>query len=563
MNMPSRSRFPLVRLTLAAALIPSFLAGPVEAGETTKRVKTTVRDTQLTLTLQDAIQKALASNPDIQKQLQEIQRTRGVILEVTGQALPNLVSNSSFTNTDNKLRTGGSGGSSGIPSGLFVVPLVNGGTLDLGNLFSSGSSISTGNSTWSVNVQVRQLIYNGGATGAAIRAAKLTRDNSYYQLRETVETVVGTVKNQFNTVLLNESLIKIQEEQVGLLASQLKDQQNRFDAGTIPRFDVLQAEVALANQRPQLINAQNQFRLSQIQLARTLGHDYVPDRQERPPFRLIGRLEMNAFDVSIPQAIALAEANRATLLLARQNIAIQQEQLSISKAGYQPTINATATYQFQNDRRTGGDLTHSDNGYILGVTANWNIFDGGTTYGKVRQARANLISSGITYEDTHRGVELDVQDALFRLRQSRELVNSQRENVGKAEEALRLSRAKLGAGAGTQLDVLNSQVALTQAQVTELQARYSFNVAASDLRRVTGTSAVYFDNFTDPVSRQNIAARRGAGSLAPRDKLSRPRKDSEKIDAVRAGALVPIPTRDGPVKSTTATTTTIVEPLEK
>ncbi|MBS0660022.1 MAG: TolC family protein [Verrucomicrobia bacterium] len=538
----SPGRFGAVACLLAAVVCQPL--APLMAGESKAAPAAGPR----VLTLDQAIQIALKQNPDIQKQLQEIQRTRGQIIQVTAQAVPNLVSSGSFNYVDNRLRTGGGGSSSSqFPTGQYVINPVNPllPPIDLATLFYS-TGTSTGNSSYSINLQVQQLIYNGGAVGAAIRAARLTADNSYYQLRETVEQIVSTTKNQFAEVLLNESLITIQQEQVKLLGSQLKDQQNRFEAGTVPRFDVLQAEVALANQYPLLINAQNNFRLSQIRLARTLGVDYQPDRNERPPFKCVGRLDVTHLNVSIPDAVAVALENRASLKLAKQNISVQQENLSVQKAGYQPTIRGSFGHQLTNDRRAGGDLTRTDNGFTAGLTMTWNVFDGGATYGNVRQARATLISSAITYEDTRRGVELEVQDALFRLRQSRELVNSQRENVGKAEEALRLSRARLSAGAGTQLDVLNAQVALSQAQVTELQARFNYNVALSDLRRATGTSTVYFDNFTDPASRRDAAQK----SSSPLEKVARkvggsskPRPEAQKIDARREGALVQPPRR--------------------
>ena len=508
---------------------------------------------QRTLTLDEAVQLALKQNPDILKALQDIQRTKGQIFQVAAQGVPNLIGTGNYVNTDNKLRQGLSS-SSGKNSSLFV-PLIDPqtgvqtGVLDLNRLSSGSGSNSSLNNTYLLNIQLRQLIYNGGAVFAAVRGAKLTADNSFYQLRETVETVVNNVKTQFANILQNEALIRIQEQQIALLASQLKDQENRFAAGTVPRFDVLQAEVALANQRPQLINAQNNFRIAQLQLSQTLGYDYVPDRGERPPFRVIGQLEVIPFNINIADAVAIAEKYRPLLRQARQNVMIQQENVKVQKAGYLPSIFGTANYLLQNDRRSQ-DLTRTDNGFTVGGNITWNVFDGGLTYGKVRQARAEMLQSAVTYEDTRRSIGLAVQDALSRLRQSLELVNSQRENVGKAEESVRLSRARLSAGAGTQLDVLNAQVALSQAQVTELQARYSYTVALADLRRQTGTSAVYVDNFTDPVVRRDLAA----GTVVPQTPLVRKfanrgriRPLPEKIDAEKPTYKLPVFPNIGPL----------------
>ena len=98
------------------------------------------------------------------------------------------------------------------------------------------------------------------------------------------------MRQQFYQVLLNRALIGVQEESVSLLQSQLQDQQNRFEAGTVPRFNVLQAQVALSNQYPQLITARNNYRISQLQLAKTLGLDFDPRRGDSAPLEAVGEL---------------------------------------------------------------------------------------------------------------------------------------------------------------------------------------------------------------------------------------------------------------------------------
>ena len=126
-----------------------------------------------------------------------------------------------------------------------------------------------------MRLEATQVLFAGGRIVSQIRAANFTRDSSYFAFRNSIDTVVSTVKQQFYQVLLNRELIHVQEESVKLLQSQLQDQQNRFEAGTVPRFNVLQAQVALSNQYPLLIAAQNNYRISQLQLAKTLGLDFA------------------------------------------------------------------------------------------------------------------------------------------------------------------------------------------------------------------------------------------------------------------------------------------------
>ncbi len=115
-----------------------------------------------------------------------------------------------------------------------------------------------------------------------------------------------------------------------------------------------------------------------------------------------------------------------------------------------------------------------------------------------------LSEAKITYDDSVRQVELEIQQAYSNLQQDRELYDSQSKNVDQAREALRLASARLGVGAGVQLDVLNAQVALTQAQSTRLSALFSYNADLAEFDRVTATDTIYHDNFDDPMMKKGM-----------------------------------------------------------
>src|SRR5207302_10284038 len=119
------------------------------------------------------------------------------------------------------------------------------------------------------------------------------------------------------------------------------------------------------------------------------------------------------------------------------------------------------------------------------------IEDWRAKYGGVKQAKAVLEECKITLDDANRQVELEVQQQDSNLKQSAELVNATEQSVGQAQEALRLASARLSAGAGTQLEVLNSRVEVTQAQSNRLQALYNYNTALAEFDRVTATEVVY------------------------------------------------------------------------
>src|SRR5437899_13032301 len=125
------------------------------------------------------------------------------------------------------------------------------------------------------------------------------------------------------------------------------------------------------------------------------------------------------------------------------------------------------------------------------------IWDGGASDGQVIQQRALLSEVKNTYDDDVRQVELEIQTAYSNLLQNRELIKSQEKNVEQAEEALRLAKARLDAGAGVQLDVLNAQVQLLTAQSTRLQALFGYNSSLAEFDRATGAQSTYHEMFAN------------------------------------------------------------------
>lgn len=493
----------------AVALLGAVLLAAVSfaGSETTTNRTNEPRSQARKFTLREAIETAFQRNPAILTARQEIRRTKGVQIEVLAQALPHLDATAAFNYTDPHLRGSGSSFFSTTTSGGGVggVTPTPGPTATPAPSASPGAtSVTVGISDNSYNLRLTgsQLVYNGSVVPAILGAGS-ARDAAVYSLRNTIDQVIATVRQQFYQVILNKALIGVQEESVNLLQSQLKDQQNRFEAGTVPRFNVLQAEVALVNQQPALITARNNFRIAQIQLAKTIGLDFDPRRGDGPPLECVGELSFTPRDIPLPVAIELGKERRPFLKQQRSNILVQVQNERASYAGYQPIVSVNGGYEVVSSEFSD-DLRDVATGWFFGVTGSWAIFDGFETAGKVKQARAQLSEAKITYDDAVRQVELEIQQAYSNLQQDRELYDSQSKNVDQAREALRLASARLGVGAGVQLDVLNAQVALTQAQSTRLSALYSYNADLAEFDRVTATDTIYHDEFDDPMMKKGM-----------------------------------------------------------
>jgi len=440
-------------------------------------------------TLSEALQFAFQHNPDILRARQEILRTKGVLIEVRAQVIPHLDAAATWMRTDPNLRGGNRSTVIGLTTPPPATPPPGGTPLPSATPVLTIGTVRLSDNSYDITLTASQLLYNG-STIPSIRGAAFTRDASIFALRDTIDRVIALVRQQFYQVILNRSLIGVQEESVHLLEQQLQDQQNRFEAGTVPRFNVLQAEVALANQQPQLITARNNYRIAQLQLAKTIGLDYNPQRRTEVPLRAIGELSYQPREIPLPAAIELGKERRPLLKQQRANVLAQVEAVHGAYGGFQPIISANAAYEWQS-ATFSDSLSDLNKGWFFGFTGSWPIFDGLATVGRIKQENALLKQARITYDDAVRQVELEVQQAYSNLQQDRELYFSQSKNVDQAREALRLASARLAVGAGVQLDVLNAQVQLTQAQSTRLSALFSYNADLAEFDRATATDTIY------------------------------------------------------------------------
>jgi outer membrane protein TolC len=461
-------RFTTIFVSLILASARSLMAGT--------EMETVSTTNSRTFTLEQAILTALQQNPDILRARQEIERTKGIYIQFRAGVLPRADANANWTDTDPDLSRATSGGIS-----LFT-PVEH---------------------QYNLQLVATQVVFAGGRIVSQIRSANFQRDSSYYGFRNAVDQIISTVRQQFYLVLLDRALIGVQEESVRLLESQLQDQQNRFEAGTVPRFNVLQAQVALSNQQPQLITAQNNYRIAQFQLAKTLGLDFKPTEGGYAPIEAVGELRYEPRAMPLEHAIEVAKENRPFLKQQKANVLSNAAQVGVARSGFFPQINATGAYEYRSSPLSES-ISDVREGYVFGATGTWAIWDWGQTYGQLKQAKSVLEQSKITYDDAGRQVELEVQQAYSNMQQGRELIQSQEKNVEQANEALRLASARLGAGAGTQLEVLDARVQLTTAQSTRLQALYTYNAAVAEFDRVTATEITYSSELDEPATRRKL-----------------------------------------------------------
>ena len=411
------------------------------------------------LSLAEAVEIARRQNSAILQARADLRISEGVIAQTRATVLPKVGANGNYTAHD--------------PASLESFP------------GPPGFATTQPGQTWQSQIQVTQSIYEGGRLKAAIRAVKLTREEARLNYQTTEADTLLNVRVAYDDVLLAVQQVAVQESSVQLLTRELEDIQKRFNAGTVPRFNVLRAEVELANAQPRLIRARNAYRIAKNNLANVLGWTLPKDVWENIPLTLSDSLEAKPFEIELPAAIARALERRTELGALRKARGLRREDIVNARAGYKPSLQAFAGWEWHSPN-FHNDLAQDFNGWLAGAQLSWNPFDGGLTRGRVMEAEARYDRAKVDLDDAGRRIELEVRTAYSDFIQAREVLASQKKVQEQAEEALRLAEARLNAGTGTQLDVLGAQTSLTEARTTEVQALRDYSVARARVERAMG-----------------------------------------------------------------------------
>ncbi len=405
-----------------------------------------------TLYLKTALQFALENNFTLRQARERIKQQEGVEIEVLAQKTPQVALATGYSLNEKEV----------------------------------SRYVPADSKDWTIGLVAKQTVYAGGGIDASLRATRLTREAALLELQGIINDQLLLTRVKFYNVLLNEARVKVQLQNVQLLEEQFKTARNRFDAGASSNFEVLRAEVSLANGHPPLIQAKNDLRLSIEELRQVLGFTTVNSVEAAKLPQFVGMLEVGQDDsIKLVDALNAGRANRPELRRIGKLSDASEEGVKAARAGYRPTLSVYGRYDVNHGYPTGGWSDRRD-GFSAGIQGQWNIFDGRATAGKVAQAKSKLNQARLSLEEASLAVDVEVRRAYSSLQEAWELVAATGKVVAQAEEALRLANVRYGAGAAVQLDVLTSQVSLTEARLNQLRAYHGYNVALASLRKAMG-----------------------------------------------------------------------------
>jgi outer membrane protein len=369
-------------------------------------------------------------------------------------------------------------------------------------------------------VKLEQNLYTGGAVSSQVAIAQLNIAKANYDLQETVSRVTMDVRIAFNELLLNRAKVRVHEDSVRVFEKEVTGEQENFNAGIVGKLNVQRAEVALANERPELFNAQTDLRNSYLRLAELFGTD-IPAGAQAPPFEISGQLEYRPNHADLNDCLARAEANRGIIKSREKDIEIEDRQYVLDRSATRPHVRAFSGYEIYSERDpdVGPEFNY---GGVVGINATWNIFDGHATKGRMQATRARREAAVQALAAARRSVASEVRSAFFDLQQAERVLESSTKNVQTADEALDMARGNFAAGLGTQLDVLQAAVDVTRTRTTRLSAIYLHNVALARLSHACGSSAeaLNFGSDFKDVKTENPNAAHAADIAKPPQKMT-------------------------------------------
>ncbi len=390
------------------------------------------------LSLEESIGIALKNNPSIHMALADQEKAMWGIRENEGGKLPTL----SLLNSGNRALNG----PGSLPSNSF-----------------------------NTSLKLNWSIYTGGRVEGQIDQAKLGAHIANLGVTKVEEQLRLDTTTSYYNVLQGRNVVKVNQQTVDSLTEHLKNVEAQYQVGTIAKSDVLRSEVELANAQQNLTKAQNNYDVAVASFNNVIGMPLDSQNIMKDDLTYV------KYEMSLEESIKMAQEKRPEIAQSKDNIEIARTGIKIANSNRLPTVAVSGS-----EGLSGSDFPGQNNNWSIGVSANWNLFDAGVTTAKVKAAKANEDKVRAGDQQIREGIELEVRQAYLSMKEAESRIETSQVAVSKAVEDLKVSQTKYYAGVGTNIDVIDAQMALTQANTNATQASYDYNVNKAKLEKAVG-----------------------------------------------------------------------------
>ena len=433
----------------------------------------------MSLTLESSVNMALEKNPEFQIAKKEIKKASAGVWEAYSAILPAVTGQVNYQRSwEIQENT--------MPN--FIKSML----LPMQDVFPEVASmedyvkLSFGmENTLSYGAQLTQPLFLGGAGLAGIKMAYASKNIAEEQYESKKQMLVFQTTNAFYQCILTREVVSVQEEALKQADENLDVVRKKYDVGSASGFDKMRAEVEVANLKPEVISAKNNYQAALTNLRTILGLG------GNHPIEIIGDLAFQADDldnVSLETLQNKAKVNRPEIKTMQAQKRLSVNSVRIARSEFLPKIIFSTDYSFL---AMGNDLNFKQDDFSKGFTSAVSLqvplFKGFKNCKRYQKARLDQKIVLDSEKQLLSGIEADVEIAYNNFKESQEKYQASSESVALAKEALRLAILMYDEGASTQLDVLNSRLALTRSKLGNATALYEYQMARYGLRRATGT----------------------------------------------------------------------------
>ncbi len=365
------------------------------------------------------------------------------------------------------------------------------------NWQASGSHINNGRPTkilrWTIKQPNKSFsnvitagypIYTGGLLESNIKGAQIGTTISELNLENVRQQVKLQATQDYYKILECQNNVDVQKNSVIQLAAHERVAQAKFDAGVVPKTDLLSSQVQLANARQNLVLAQNDLQMAVSNFNQVIGQDVNASVEPTDSY-----LKEFKYPLTLQECMQQALNNRPDGFAARESVKQAQEAVRAAKAGGLPQVSLVA------QKTIAGDSMFDDGQKDLttyGVNASWDIFDNNVTNAKVAQAEANLYKAEENASNTDSQIQLDVRNAYLSMLAAKQNIDTTMVAVKQAAENDRIAQIRYEAGVGTNIDRLDANVAYVTAQTNHNRALYNYTVGLAALDRAMGVPSNFW-----------------------------------------------------------------------
>jgi outer membrane protein len=327
-----------------------------------------------------------------------------------------------------------------------------------------------------------QPIFTGGALINNYRLAELGVDTAEVELETTTLDLILLVKEAYYGVLKAERFVEVAERAVQQLESQLKVSQAFFDVGLIPKNDLLQVEVEMAQKRQDLTKAQ-----SSLEIARSIFNTLMR-RGIDEEVKLVEILHYLPMNIDMAASTEQAYKKRPEIKAAELAVKSAEKGVRIAASGFFPQVRVLFNYERQGDNPSvnGSPYQPDEDSWNVMAMAEWKIWDWGKTWWGVGENKAKVFQAEHALEEIRDKVRLDIKTAYLNVGEAEKNIIVAEKALSQAEENLRINEERYKEQVATSTDVLDALTLLTRARTNYYAALSDYNIAGARLGRAIG-----------------------------------------------------------------------------